>query len=316
LDQPRWCCGRLRRLRLDPRERGDDLRHGLRPQVRVVGEHHSQQNGQLIRHIELVDPAFQVADLEVAREQLDEDFGKRPDVTSKIERPLVDDVRVAAQELLQHRGGPVEFGVDEARELVVDLDFGLLVRAPDHHDIVQDQVRDEMPVPMQHGEDFGHLVKQVDQQASIGQPARGEQGSPTLGVDPFADAIPQAVLGATDGMVADKALVRQLFQLLELALQPGGHLRIHAGGGGEKADHDVLVSAFADGAAQEGGVAFVEDIDDAVVVDGAAAFGDPAAAGGAGGDSLRYRLTTDRAGFHGSPSAESGENQSQPLRLK
>jgi hypothetical protein len=61
----------------------------------------------------------------------------------------------------------------------------------------------------------------------------------------------------------------------------------------------MLLGALADGPAKKGGIAFVEHIDDAVIIDGLAALADVSAAGGTNEDLLRDRLAAGRAEFHG-----------------
>jgi hypothetical protein len=60
----------------------------------------------------------------------------------------------------------------------------------------------------------------------------------------------------------------------------------------------MLVRAFTDGAAEKGGIALVEHIDDAVIVDALKAFAEVSAAGGAGCNFLCDRLAASRTEFH------------------
>jgi hypothetical protein len=61
----------------------------------------------------------------------------------------------------------------------------------------------------------------------------------------------------------------------------------------------MLVGALADGSAEKSGIAFVEHIDDAVIIDVLTAFAEVSAAGGTGGDFLRDRLAACRTELHG-----------------
>jgi len=96
-----------------------------------------------------------------------------------------------------------------------------------------------------------------------------------------------------------KPFAGKLLELLEFALEPCGDRRVHPGALGEKADHDMLVGALADRPAKKRGKAFVQHIDDTVVVDGLPAFAEAPAAGGAGGDFICNRLAARRTEFHG-----------------
>jgi hypothetical protein len=99
-------------------------------------------------------------------------------------------------------------------------------------------------------------------------------------------------------VVAHEAFTGELLQFFQLTLEACGNLRVHPRAGGEKPDHYRLVRAFAHGLTEKGGIAFVEHIDDAVIIDVVTAFFEVPTASGASGDFLCDRLAARRTEFH------------------
>jgi hypothetical protein len=99
-------------------------------------------------------------------------------------------------------------------------------------------------------------------------------------------------------MVAYEPFAGKFLQFFQFALEPRSNLRTYPRPWGEQTDHHMLIRALTDGSTEKGGIAFVEDIDDAVIIDGLAALAQVSTAGGAGSNFLRDRLAARRAEFH------------------
>ncbi len=205
---------------------------------------------------------------------------------------------MGSEKLFEHRRRPVQPGVDEAGEFVIDLDAQVVAIPGNHHDVVEDEVRDEMPMCVQDRQDLGHLAEQAEQHGAALQPSGGEQRSPAFGLHPFADAVPQTIRRSPDRVVAHEALSGKLFQFFQLALEARGDLGSHSRPRGKKADHHMLVRAFTNGPAEKRGIALMKRIDDAVIIDGLAPLAQVSAAGGTGSDFICDRLATSRTEFH------------------
>ena len=134
---------------VDLRESLGHLGHGLGPKRRVFGNHGPEQNFDRGGQAQLVDLGRIVLDLVLCGQQFHEDFAQRPDVAAKIERPVMNDVRVDRQQPFEGRTGPVHFGVEKTGKLVIDFDLEILAVPLEHEDVLQDQVRDEVPDLMQ-----------------------------------------------------------------------------------------------------------------------------------------------------------------------
>ena len=91
----------------------------------------------------------------------------------------------------------------------------------------------------------------------------------------------------------------QFLEFLEFSPEPRGRLLIHPRFGHEKADHDHLSRSQSDGPAKETGVAFVEYINDAVIIYVFSPFADLASARRACGDLFGNGLVTIWAEFQG-----------------
>jgi hypothetical protein len=98
--------------------------------------------------------------------------------------------------------------------------------------------------------------------------------------------------------MADEAFTGQLFKAFQLLLEPIRHLFVNPRLGRKQADHDHLAGSLPDGPAKETGMAFVKNIDDAVIIDVFASFADFVAAGRTEPDLFGNRLVTFRAESH------------------
>ena len=96
----------------------------------------------------------------------------------------------------------------------------------------------------------------------------------------------------------DKPLVGKFFEFLQFSFQPPDNFFIHPGFRGEQADHDQFLGTLAYRPAQKAGVAFVENIDNTVIINVFSPFANNTAAGGTGGDFFRYRLIAFWTKFH------------------
>jgi hypothetical protein len=98
--------------------------------------------------------------------------------------------------------------------------------------------------------------------------------------------------------VTNESLAWEFAEFVDFMLESGCHRFGNAGARRKQPDHNVLVGALAHGAAEKGGVALVEHIDDAVVIDELTAFAEVLTTGGAYGDLIRDRLAARRTELH------------------
>jgi hypothetical protein len=68
-------------------------------------------------------------------------------------------------------------------------------------------------------------------------------------------------------MMPDKTFFRKFLERFQFPLEPCGYLFIDAGLGRKQTDHDMFIRSFPNGPAEKAGVAFMKDINDAVIVD-------------------------------------------------
>jgi hypothetical protein len=80
-------------------------------------------------------------------------------------------------------------------------------------------------------------------------------------------------------LMADEAFIGQPFETFQFLLQPIRHFFVDPRLGRKQTDHDHLAGSLPNGSAKKTGMAFVQNIDDAVIVDVFAAFTDFVAAG-------------------------------------
>jgi len=141
-------------------------------------------------------------------------------------------------------------------------------------------------------------LEEIEKQPQVPEPSGGEQGSPAFCVDPFADAIPETVFRLLDRVVPDEEVPREDLQPSDLPLEPGSDVLVHPGMGREQTDHDRLAAHFMNGVAQEARIPFVQDVHDAIAVNGTPALADLAAAGGTGLDFFCDGLAACGTEFH------------------
>ena len=81
----------------------------------------------------------------VSSKQFYENFAQRPDIASKIQGSVIDNIRMAGEQFFQHGSRLIHFGVQEARKLVIYFNFQLFLFSFENHDVIQDKMGDEMP---------------------------------------------------------------------------------------------------------------------------------------------------------------------------
>ena len=75
------------------------------------------------------------------------------------------------KKLFEHWGRAVQPGIDETGELVVNLDSQLVPFSFCRDDVAEDEMGDEVAVPVQNGKNGCHLVKEIQDTWQVTQPA-------------------------------------------------------------------------------------------------------------------------------------------------
>ena len=127
-------------------------------------------------------------------------------------------------------------------------------------------------------------VEEMQAGGHVLQAAGGQQGAPTEGVHPLADPVPETVGRLPDGQVTHEIGFRKGLQLFQFVFEPPGQVVIDAGRRRKNANHDRVIVALALGLAEDAGVALMQHLQNAIVVDGRPAGGHFGSAGRAGGD--------------------------------
>jgi hypothetical protein len=99
-------------------------------------------------------------------------------------------------------------------------------------------------------------------------------------------------------MMPDKAFIRKLLEFLDFPHESGGDIAINPGLMCKQPDHNMFVGPFSNGATQETGVALMQNINDAVIVNVFSTFSNFIATRGTDSDLFGYRLITLWAKFH------------------
>ena len=98
--------------------------------------------------------------------------------------------------------------------------------------------------------------------------------------------------------MAHEIVFRKLVKGFEFPFQTLGDGAVHPRFAGENPQHDRRVPPRLHGTAQNAGIAFVQDVEDAVIIDGLPPLADHTPAGGAGGYFFRQKLAALLTYFH------------------
>ena len=140
--------GHLRGLQLpvchlslpDTGQRIGHFSHGAGPHVRIVSEHHLDQDFSLTWQVQLFHLCKEVGAFQIGGEKFNKNLAQGPDIAPEIEGTLVDDIGMAKQESLQHGARAIQLGVKESEKLVIDLDLQPFTVAVGRNNIIEDKM--------------------------------------------------------------------------------------------------------------------------------------------------------------------------------
>jgi hypothetical protein len=100
-----------------------------------------------------------VGAFQVGCEKFNKNLTQGPDIAPEIEGALVDDIRMAKQESLEHRARTVQLRVKKSEKLVVDLDLKPFAIAVGRDNIIKNEMGNKVALLMEQRKGRGHLME-------------------------------------------------------------------------------------------------------------------------------------------------------------
>ena len=178
---------------------------------------------------------------------------------------------MGSQERRQLRARARQAGIDEARNLVVDLHRDGPFGAAHRDQVVESQVRNRAPHGMQLSDALGDGQKGLDGVGGGEEVAGADQVAPRFGIEPLADPIPVTLGRTAEVDVPDEPPGRQVAQRLQLKPQTRRGFRRDPRFRLEHADEYRFGVALAVSPVTDRAVPFMHERIDPVLIDGGAA---------------------------------------------